>query len=183
MPLADAACWHFTIHPRLTYDKPGGTVIVWQVRHHSGGIALTFITIDWCSPEYQQAIDLRHRLLREPLGMKFSADDLDGEMSDRHFGWLDGDRLVAIVLASPIDSQTVKLRQMAVETDRQGTGLGRQLLLNVEAVLRESLISEIYLHAREHALGFYESCGYEQVGEPFIELGLPHQKMVKTLSS
>ena len=40
---------------------------------------------------------------------------------------------------------------------------------------------EIVLHAQDHALGFYERCGYEVEGDGFEEAGIPHHKMRKPL--
>jgi predicted GNAT family N-acyltransferase len=38
------------------------------------------------------------------------------------------------------------------------------------------------VHARDVAVGFYERLGYQSVGEPFVEIGLPHQTMEKELA-
>ena len=35
--------------------------------------------------------------------------------------------------------------------------------------------------AQTHALGFYERAGFHVVGEPFLDTGIPHRKMVKEL--
>ncbi|MCE3225362.1 MAG: putative Acetyltransferase, family, partial [Nitrospira sp.] len=32
-----------------------------------------------------------------------------------------------------------------------------------------------------HALGFYERAGFHLLGEPFMDAGIPHRKMVKEL--
>jgi predicted GNAT family N-acyltransferase len=37
------------------------------------------------------------------------------------------------------------------------------------------------LHARQTAVPFYERLGYRVVGEPFIEVGIPHRAMEKSL--
>ena len=73
------------------------------------------------------------------------------------------------------------MRQVAVRADAQGKGVGRAL---VEASEREAIergYARIVLHARENAVPFYECLGYATEGEPFIEIGLPHRAMAKTL--
>jgi predicted GNAT family N-acyltransferase len=39
------------------------------------------------------------------------------------------------------------------------------------------------LNARDTAIPFYLHLGYELVGEPFVEVGIPHRKMRKALRS
>lgn len=145
-----------------------------------GDDRLEFLEIEWCTPLYQEALDLRHRVLREPLGLKLTAEELDGEYADLHFGLRNGsDQLAAVISAKPLTSSSVKLRQMAVDPDCQGTGVGKQLLQKVEEALKERGYQQFHLHARETAIGFYEKAGYTQVGETFTEISLPHRKMVK----
>ncbi len=141
---------------------------------------MEFLEIEWCTPLYQEALDLRHRVLREPLGLRLTAEELDGEYADLHFGLRNGsENLVAVLSAKPLTSSAVKLRQMAVDPEKQGEGLGAKLLGEVESALEKKGYSQFQLNARETAIGFYEKAGYTAVGETFTEISLPHRKMVK----
>ncbi|KLU06610.1 putative acetyltransferase [Rhodopirellula islandica] len=141
---------------------------------------MEFLEIEWCTPLYQEALDLRHCVLREPLGLKLTAEELDGEYAELHFGLRNGsEKLAAVVSAKPLTSSSVKLRQMAVAPDRQGEGIGAKLLAEVEASLEQRGYTQFQLHARETAIGFYEKVGYTAIGETFTEISLPHRKMVK----
>lgn len=74
-----------------------------------------------------------------------------------------------------------KMRQVAVEPKRQRSGLGRQI---VEAFEREAVrrgYREIVLNAREAAIPFYLSLGYEVTGE-LVEVGIPHRSMRKQVA-
>jgi predicted GNAT family N-acyltransferase len=42
-------------------------------------------------------------------------------------------------------------------------------------------LSRVTLSAQTHALGFYERAGFHLLGEPFMDAGIPHRKMVKEL--
>jgi len=70
---------------------------------------------------------------------------------------------------------------MAVEPPRQGCGAGRRLLEGVEEQLRVEGVSRIELNARDTAAGFYRKLGYRKVGGEFMEVTIPHWKMVKRL--
>ena len=70
---------------------------------------------------------------------------------------------------------------MAVEPDRQGTGLGTRLVEALEEELVRRGFREVTLHARDTAVGFYARLGYAPVGPPYVEVGIPHQNMRRPL--
>jgi len=145
---------------------------------------LKFSKIEWCSPQYQASLELRHLVLREPLGLKLTAEELDGEYGQRHYAMLgDDDAILAIVVAFPKNTRLVQLRQMAVEPESQGKGIGTRLLQQCEADLVSHGFEEFELEARMTAVAFYQKQGYEPVGEPFEQISLPHQKMTKVIST
>jgi predicted GNAT family N-acyltransferase len=133
------------------------------------------------SPGYWQTIDLRRRILRWPLGLDFTDDQLAAESSDIHIAAFDGDRLTGCLVLTPVDSDTIKMRQVAVEPDLQGQGIGAQMVRLSESVAAERGFNEMILHARDTAVPFYLRLGYELFGEPFEEVTIPHRKMRKAL--
>ncbi len=130
---------------------------------------------------YVETVVLRERILRDPLGLQWTEEEQSWERRERHFCLRDGCLLLACVVIRPLDNGAVKLRQMAVESSRQGSGVGRQLLNGVEELLRAEGILRIELNARDTAVGFYEKQGYRKFGGKFMEVTLPHWKMVKAL--
>lgn len=138
---------------------------------------MTFTEIVHNSPEYQQTLALRERVLRIPLGLKLSDIDTDDEDQQLHFAIFDEWSLLACVVAKPLGSGAVKLRQMAVCPQQQGKGVGRHLLEFVEDALRQRGFQRIEMSARQSAIGFYEKLGYRTTGESYIEQGIPHIKM------
>lgn len=140
---------------------------------------IEFRFIDRADPLLAEARELRFRVLREPLG--FSREDVivEGEDDSIHLVAIDRGRLVACVMLTPLSGTRGKLRQMAVHPPLWGTGLGRALVLHLEQALEARGFTEIELHAREHAVGFYEKLGYRREGPRFIEVGLPHFLMRK----
>ncbi len=131
---------------------------------------------------YAQERALRDTLLRQPLGLPMDMEALDWEDGTRHFGLFDeADNLVACVLASPLPDGSVRLRQMAVSSASQSSGFGRSLMQQAEVELRRSGVQALSLHARDTAIGFYEKLGYSRVGDIYLELGIPHQLMGKSL--
>jgi len=143
---------------------------------------MKFIQIVYGSDLHREEIKLRERILRVPLGLRFREQDLASEKDEIRFGLLDSSgTLSACLLIRPMKKGTVKLRQMAVNEELQGTGMGKELIGKVEKELKRDGITDIELHARKYAEGFYLKLGYTVTGEPFEEVGIPHVKMVKKL--
>jgi predicted GNAT family N-acyltransferase len=140
---------------------------------------LQFITPD--APEYAQELDLRFRVLREPLGHRREDVAFPFERESLHLVALDDGRVKGCVLFHPESPRDGRLFQMAVEPALQGTGLGRQLVVHLEAELKRRGFEHVHLHARATVQRFYEKLGYAVYAEPFTEVGIPHVHMQRTL--
>ncbi|XME02140.1 GNAT family N-acetyltransferase [Lachnospiraceae bacterium C1.1] len=63
-----------------------------------------------------------------------------------------------------------------------GKGIGGKMLHEGVRVATDILkAKKIYLEAQEYAIGYYAKEGFEVVSEPFMEDGIPHVKMERTL--
>jgi predicted GNAT family N-acyltransferase len=143
--------------------------------------APTFREIALDSDEHRAALRLRAAVLRAPLGLDWTEADQADEPVCIHLAGFIGDRLVATLLLKPLDAAMVKMRQVAVEPERQGTGLGAVLVGFAEAQARERGFSRMMAHARGTALPFYERLGYTTEGDDFLENTIPHRRVTKTL--
>lgn len=142
---------------------------------------LKIIEIQFQTPIYNAMVGLRYRVLRKPLGLQFTKEQLEAEKNETHLAVMLQETLIGCVLLAAQDKLTVKLRQMAIESDFQGQGVGKSLLKYAESVALQKGFQKIILHARENAVGFYQQSGYRVVGQPFIEVTLPHARMEKLL--
>ena len=131
---------------------------------------------------HEAELDLRFRILREPLGMVRGSEWFDHEEDCVHVVAVEEDRVVGCVLFHPTCENGGRLLQMAVEEHLQGHGVGRLLVEMLEREVAGDGIGWVQLHAREHAIGFYERLGYHCVGEPYVEVSIPHRNMKKNLS-
>jgi len=147
---------------------------------------LEFAQIDYDSSRYRDLVNFRRRILRAPLGLDFTPQQLAVERADIHVAaYLHGELVGCAILTAADDShgRTVKLRQMAVDPDHQGRGIGTQIVTFAEELSAERGYREIVVHARETAVRFYERAGYVATGEIFMEVTIPHRKMAKRLAS
>lgn len=141
----------------------------------------TVRNVPWGGSDYREYCRLRQKYLRAPLGLDLYDEDLDAERTQLLFGLYDGTALTGGAIVVPHADRSAQLRQMLVVPDARGHGLGRLLVEHIEAALRERTVRVLYMNARLEAVGFYERCGYDPVGDEFIHVSVPHVRMEKNL--
>src|ERR1700744_5880036 len=135
--------------------------------------------IDHGTREYQQMVNLRNEILRKPLGLVFTEEELEREKEDILMGAFEDDRLLGCCLLSPMEPGIIRLRQMAVPNNMQGKGIGRALMIFAENVARDLGYRKLCMHARKTAIGFYQKLGYSVTGEEFLQGTITHFVMEK----
>ncbi len=104
--------------------------------------------------------------------------------------WDGLDPACAHVLAETSDGDAIatgrlsshgRIGRMAVLREWRGKGVGSAVLDALLIQARNQGFTTIYLHAQMHAQRFYERHGFETVGAPFDEAGIPHIEMIKRL--
>lgn len=137
--------------------------------------------IDHGSREYDQMVQIRMDILRKPLGLNFTPEELEKEKEEVLIGAFEDDRILGCCMLIKQEPGTVRLRQMAVMNNLQGKGIGRALMNFAENIARDLGYKKLVMHARKTATGFYEKQGYRISGEEFTEVTIPHYVMEKTL--
>ncbi|MCB0703698.1 MAG: GNAT family N-acetyltransferase [Saprospiraceae bacterium] len=140
------------------------------------------LEVPFASPQYDETISLRTRILRDPLGMVFYEKDLAAEWDSIHLAYYDDQwDLLGCLVLKPVSERILKMRQVAVDAGRQKTGVGTALVKASEELARKKGFSIIELHARDSAVPFYTRLDYQIIGDRFEEVGIPHFKMEKSL--
>ncbi|MDL2289779.1 GNAT family N-acetyltransferase [Paludibacteraceae bacterium OttesenSCG-928-F17] len=142
---------------------------------------MEFKIISHNSNKYKEVVALRQKILRDPLGMKFSKEDLERDAYETICVCVEDGKIVGCNQLAHHADRTAKLRQMAVESSQQGKGTGSKLLFFAEDTARKKGYTTIELHARMTAKNFYLKNGYELISDVFTEVGIPHVKMKKEL--
>jgi predicted GNAT family N-acyltransferase len=72
-----------------------------------------------------------------------------------------------------------KVMQVAVDPQLQSQGIGRKVMVAIEArAFGELGLDGLYCHAQLPAVGFYERLGWAVDSARFDEAGIPHHRMV-----
>ncbi len=131
---------------------------------------------------YRNALQLRERILREPLGLNVSAEELTDDAMRQHFCAVDCGAVVGTVSLRPLDETTLHLKQMAVTEQRRATRIGSHLVAHVEHWGTSAGFRLMIAHARVEAEGFYIKHGYVREGGTFAEQTIPHVRLTKRLA-
>jgi len=134
--------------------------------------------------ELSGAFDVRKEVFVVEQGIP---DDIvfDGAEGDAlHFIVADGKQVVGTVrLCFPDEGQVkqAKIERMAVLKQYRGMHLGVGILSFVMGLLESWRIEKVTLHAQSEVVEFYEKCGFQKTGSPFVEVGISHVEMEKLL--
>lgn len=143
---------------------------------------MKFCEIEFGTPDFDEAVKLRYRVLKEPLGIDFTAEQLAEEFDQIHLAaYTDGFSLCAYLLLTPHREKTIQMRQVAVEPALQKKGIGKSLVAFSEAWCILHGYNEMILHARDTSVPFYLKLGYKKSGKPFEEVGIEHWLMKKAI--
>ena len=141
------------------------------------------IDVDFGSSRYDELVELRYKVLLEPLGLKFLDMYREKEMNYLHIGCVESldDNLVGGLMLVPVNDEEIRLMQVAVDSKYQREGVGREMVKYAEKRAREAGYSRIVMHAMLSVVDFYEKLGYRQEGDIFEENGITFARMVKDL--
>jgi predicted GNAT family N-acyltransferase len=76
-----------------------------------------------------------------------------------------------------------QIGRMAVLQAYRRQGVGRAMLEALVAAARRQGLNEVYLNSQAQVIGFYQALGFEKTGEPFMEAGIEHVRMLRHIGS
>jgi predicted GNAT family N-acyltransferase len=79
------------------------------------------------------------------------------------------------------DDTTAQIGRMAVDQPFRRRGIGGRILERLEEEARNQGMSHCVLHAQQYVKIFYAAYGYEEHGDVFLEVNIPHIEMRKDL--
>ncbi len=129
-----------------------------------------------------EVLALRHAVfvVEQLVPVEEEYDALDGTC-EHAVGRVDGAVHATGRLLDPVDGVAV-VGRMAVAAEARGTGLGAAVLAFLEQRAADRGAHTVELHAQTHALGFYAKQGYVAYGPLYLDAGIEHRDMRKSVS-
>jgi predicted GNAT family N-acyltransferase len=131
--------------------------------------------------ELQSALDLRRRVFCGEQGVSPEADQDGRDLEATHLVALDDGRVVGTCRLL-FRGRTARLGRLAVEPGARRRGVAAAILRAATDAARRAEADRIELHAQTYALELYEREGYAGHGSEFVEEGIPHLAMRKSLA-
>jgi len=132
---------------------------------------------------------LRHKVLWPHISLEEDCNiDIDQREDGIHLGSFYEDKIISVASFFKMHSDKIdfshqyRLRAMATDPDYRKLGSGRELLTSAFEILRKKEADVLWCNAREVALGFYSSLGFEVIDEWYdIPVIGPHKFMYYSL--
>lgn len=137
--------------------------------------------------ERQGAVSLRIQVFVAEQGVpaEVEVDEYDADPAAVHAIALHQGQVIAtgrLVIETDDTGQPIgRIGRMAVAAQWRRQGIGRQILQRLEQEARALGLPRCQLHAQEHARNFYANLGYQEQGEVFLEVDIPHIAMAREL--
>jgi predicted GNAT family N-acyltransferase len=131
--------------------------------------------------ELQDAFEVRRQVFVREQGI---SEDLVFDGHDRemlHMVVKDGERVIGSTRVQFLADNQAKLERMAVLKRYRRKGIGKEMLLFLDAVWKDKQVQQVIIHAQLEVVPFYKLCGFDELGLPFQEAGIEHIKMHKRL--
>jgi len=129
--------------------------------------------------ELQQAFEVRRQVFSREQSI---SEDLVFDGHDReaqHMVVKDGERVIGTARVQFLTDNQAKLERMAILERYRRKGIGKEMLLFLDAVWKDKQVQQVIIHAQLEVVPFYKLCGFDELGLPFQEAGIKHIKMRK----
>ena len=127
--------------------------------------------------ELMGALEVRRQVFVQEQGV---SEDLEYDGYDEealHMVVKDGERVIGTARVRFLTTNKVKIERMAVLRPFRRRGIGSNIISFLKGELESKQIKQVVLHAQCEVTEFYKSCGFEESGPHFWEVGIKHVKM------
>lgn len=132
-------------------------------------------------PQLLQALAVREAVFVREQGIdpELEIDDYDG-VCWHAVAYL-GKEPVGTARLVMLDRFTAKIGRVAVLAEARGRGVATALMRLLEEYCRREGVTRVVLDAQIQVMPLYEKLGYEAEGEPFLDAGIVHRRMTRSL--
>ena len=131
--------------------------------------------------DLERAFEVRREVFVREQGVP---EDIELDEDDKkalHMVVREGDRVIGTARVLFLTIDLAKIERMAILEPFRRRGIGSRIISFLEEELRNRQIEQTVLHAQYKVIDFYKSCGYKEIGSPFLEVGIKHIKMQRQL--
>lgn len=143
---------------------------LWNIRHYK----------DWDKEDLYDCLALRTEVF--VIEQDCPYQEVDGRDRKSWHVWArsaKGEVMAYARIVEPgVSYRQLSIGRVVVSDKHRGKQLGRELMVECLRFVKEELDNQpIHISAQEYLTDFYESLGFQKVGEGYLEDGIPHVGM------
>ena len=139
-------------------------------------------TKDTQSNTYVNALAIRKEVFIKEQGVPVEREIDENEQQAIHFVlYNDQNEPLATVRLLPSGNNIVKVQRMAVVRQARGHHYGKVIMQEAENYASNHDYQKMTLGAQISARNFYQNLGYQEEGDFFLDAGIEHITMTKSL--
>ncbi|WP_042471275.1 GNAT family N-acetyltransferase [Bacillus ndiopicus] len=131
--------------------------------------------------QLQRAFDIRKKVFVEEQGVPIHLELDEYDKTAYHFIVIDGERTIAAARLREYEPLVGKVERVCVLSEYRGQRLGFLLMEHIEQVAKEKGWEKLKLNAQSYAVPFYEKLQYIVTSPEFLDAGIPHRAMEKSI--
>ena len=108
-------------------------------------------------------------------------DDFDTSDDVVHFVLYDEDTVIGAARIRESEAGVAKIERVCIDSTYRGKNLGLLIMQEIEQHVRTLPFTTMKLNAQTYAIPFYEKLSFTVTSIEFLDAGIPHRSMEKTL--
>jgi len=137
---------------------------------------LTITQLAYTDPDFETCFQIRVEVFVQEQNVPAEEERDEFDETALHFLARNNGKPAGTARVLQKPGGIAKITRVAVKKSARGLGIGAALMRHIEANVTAQ---QYILDAQTQAQKFYESLGYNAIGEEFMEAGLPHVHMFK----
>jgi predicted GNAT family N-acyltransferase len=130
--------------------------------------------------ELEDAFSVRRTVFVDEQNVPEEEEIDQFESSSTHFVAYENGQPIAAGRFREVDGYG-KVERICVLKEYRKSGAGKAIMETIESFAQENGFSTLKLNAQTHAIPFYSRLNYEVISDEFIDAGIPHKTMKKSL--
>ncbi|RNF38490.1 GNAT family N-acetyltransferase [Planococcus salinus] len=131
--------------------------------------------------EKEHAFEVRKTVFVGEQGVPMHIEWDEYDDSATHFVGYNLEQPIAAGRVREVEMGTGKVERVCVLSDHRGQHVGVLMMDEMENYARSAGLFTLKLNAQSYAVPFYEKLGYTVTSPEFMDAGIPHRAMEKTL--
>lgn len=131
--------------------------------------------------EKEQAFEIRRKVFVEEQGVPLSIEMDEHDDSAIHFVGYELEQPIAAARLREVGLGIGKVERVCVLPEFRGQHVGLLIMNAIEEHASQSGLSRLKLNSQSYAIPFYEKLNYVVTSPEFMDAGIPHRTMEKTI--